>query len=355
MEAKPILIPGQVLQAYETDLLEAAGLSRADAQKVAENLLDSDLRGVYSHGIQNLGNYLRRLRSGLIDPKAKMEVTKEGPSAVFIDAKNGMGQLASIMAMEIIIPKAKGKGIAYAVVGHSNHYGAAAYYSLMAVKEGLIGYSTTVSGMSSIAPTGGLTKSVGNNPIAWAIPSDDKHPVVLDMATSVVAHGKINIQANKGEDIPLGWATDAEGNPTTDAHIMEKGGLLLPIAGPKGYGLSFIGEVLCGVLAMSAYGTERNSEHLKPDMPANAGHFFMAIDPSLIMPLDEFKRQVARLSAMMRTGKRMKGVERIYVPGEPEWDKYEQNLAHGIPVLPAVWQRTAAIAAELGVSVPPIG
>ncbi len=355
MEAKPILIPWQTLQAYETDLLEAAGLPRPDAERVAENLVNSDLRGVYSHGIQNLGNYLRGLKAGRIDAWAKMEVVRESPAAVYIDAHNGMGQLASIKAMELIIPKAKAVGVAYGAVGHSNHYGAAAYYALMAADQGLIGYSTTTSGRSQIAPTGGLTRSVGNDPLCWAMPSGDKYPVVLDMATSVVAHGKLNIQANKGEDIPFGWATDAEGNPTHDARVMEKGGLLLPIAGPKGYGLSFVGEVLCGVLTHSLYGTDRTNAHMKPDDPGDSGHFFMAIDPTVVMPLEEFKKNVARLSEMMRTGKQMVGVDRIYVPGEPEWDKYDQNLAHGVPVLPKVWENTAGIAADLGVKVPAIG
>ncbi|MCL4535489.1 MAG: Ldh family oxidoreductase [Bacteroidetes bacterium] len=353
-EAVPILIPWQTLKAYETDLLEKAGVPRPDAERVAETLVNSDLRGVYSHGIQNLGNYLTRLRAGLIDGKARMEVVRETPSAALIDAKNGVGQLAGLMGMELCIKKAKGAGIATVAVGHSNHYGAAAYYAIMAAKEGLIGYSTTNAGCT-LAPFGGLTKSLGNDPLCWAIPSGGKYPVVLDMATTVVAAGKLNIAANKGEDIPFGWAIDSEGDPTHDARALAHGGSLVPVAGPKGYGLSVIAEILCGVMSYSSFGTLLSGERRGQNVPLDIGHFFIALDPSVLMPPDEFKQRVDTLAQQMKSSRLAKGVSKIYMPGEPEWEKYETNMANGVPVLPKVWENSAKIAAELGVKVPSVG
>lgn len=353
-EAIPVLIPWQTLLEYETNLIEKAGVPREGARRWAETLVNSDMRGVYSHGIQNLGNYLTRLRAGLIDGKAQPVVARETESAVLVDARNGSGQLASLMAMEMAIKKAKGKGIATAVVGHSNHYGAAAYYAIMAAKEGLIGYSTTNAGCT-IAPWGGLTKSVGNDPLCWAIPSGGKYPVVLDMATSVVAAGKLNIAANKGEDIPFGWAMDAEGNDTHDASALSKGGSLVPVAGPKGVGMSIVAEILCGVLSYSSFGTLLSAERRGQNVPWDIGHFFLAFDPAVFMPMDEFKQKVNEMGDQMRASKLKKGVSKIYMPGEPEWEKYEINMANGVPVLPRVWANTATIANELGVMVPSVG
>jgi LDH2 family malate/lactate/ureidoglycolate dehydrogenase len=353
-EAIPMLIPWQTLLEYETNLIEKAGVPRSGAARWAETLVNSDLRGVYSHGIQNLGNYLTRLRAGLIDGKAQPKVVRDTDSAVLIDAQNGPGQLASLMGMDLAIKKAKGKGIATAVVGHSNHYGAAAYYAIMAANAGLIGYSTTNAGCT-IAPWGGLTKSVGNDPLCWAIPSGGKYPVVLDMATSVVAAGKLGIAANKGEDIPFGWAMDAEGNDTHDASALSKGGSLVPVAGPKGVGLSIVAEIMCGIMSYSSFGSLLSAEKRGQNVPWDIGHFFLVIDPAVFMPLADFQQKVDELGDQMRASKLKKDVSKIYMPGEPEWEKYDTNMANGVPVLPRVWANTAKIAGELGVVVPLAG
>lgn len=332
---------------FSVDVLRALQVPEDDAHTVARCLVEADLKGVGSHGVVRLPVYARRLAAGLVEPQPVLRVIgKPGGPLRLIDGGNGLGPVVGVFAMGQAIEAAKEYGIGAAVVRNSNHFGSAGYYVERAVEKGLIGVATS-NAPPNMAPWGGKERFLGTNPLAVGVPSRRWRPLVLDMATSVVARGKIILAAEKGEPIPLGWAIDPEGNPTTDARAALLGAVL-PFGGPKGSAISLLLDVLSGVLSGAAYG-----RHLKtledPVNRQNLGHFFLAIDPEWLMPMDEFFDRIDDLIGQLRSSPPAPGVERVLAPGEIEYDNLERAKANGIELDEEVFRALRDLGQELGV------
>ena len=339
------------LHAFTQDIFERAGLSAEDAGIVADNLVGADLSGVHSHGVMRLPWYTGGLRNGAVNLRPNMQRLRQRRCSGLLDGDNGMGQVVGARAMEWAIEMAKAEGVGTVGVYHSNHFGAAALFARMALEHDLIGIAMTNSG-PLMAPWGGKERMLGNHPIAFAIPGGEELPVVLDIATSVAAFGKINLAAMKGESIPVGWAMDKEGRPTTDAKEAEQG-LVAPLGGHKGYGLSLVIGVLSAVLTGAAFGWEMlEVSGQKLMQGVNVGHFFMAFDVENYIDLGEFKQHMDEVIRHLRACPRIEGVDRIYIPGEIEFLKERAYGTEGIPVSGAVLSELRELAGELGAKFP---
>lgn len=351
LEDKPVIVNYQELKEFESKALEIAGLPPVDAEKVSDTLIQADLRGLHTHGAFHLLRYCRRLREGGANPKPFIKVVRETEGMALLDGDNGLGQLVCAKAMEIAIAKARGRGIAAVAAHRSNHFGSAGYYAMMAAEQGMIGYVTT-SVSPRLAPTGGITPCYGNNPIAYAIPTGEEFVVVLDMSLSVVARGRIRLAADQRSKIPLDWATDRLGIPTDDPEKALEG-LLLPIGGYKGYGLAVIGEVLSAVISGANVGQDSGDFSLdNTDRHRNVGHFCMAIDVECFMPIEEYQRRLGAFLKQIKASDLAKGVDRIYLPGEPEYLKYRKYSVHGIPLKRGIWEILIKAQKELGIKTP---
>jgi LDH2 family malate/lactate/ureidoglycolate dehydrogenase len=329
---------------------EKLGLSRSDSETIADNLVFANLRGVDSHGVIRMKIYAERLRAGGINAKAKPKVVREGQTYALIDADNGAGQLACSQAMKLAIAKAEQAGIGVVGVKNSNHFGAAAYYAMMALKHGMIGFAIT-NASPTMAPTGGRQARLGNNPLAIAFPAYKEPPVVLDMASGAVAKGKIFIAQQEKKKIPLTWALDENGLPTDDPDAAAAG-LIQPIGGYKGYGLSLAIDILTGVLCAGGFSTHVDLMYKNISAPTNTAHTCAALLIDSFTPLDEFRRRMDEIIHLMRSCPRAVGIERIYVPGEIEYETEKERRASGIPIGQALIEQLCALGAELGVEPP---
>jgi LDH2 family malate/lactate/ureidoglycolate dehydrogenase len=340
-------VKAQQLQELAQKVFVALGIPERDARTTAEILAAADLRGIDSHGIARLEIYAKRLQLGLIKKKPDIKLISERGGALVVDGDNGLGQVVAQQAMESCIQRARENGVATAVVRNSNHFGIGAYYAMMALKEDMIGMAFTNSS-PLMAPFGGKEAHLGTNPIAVAIPAGDELPVVLDMATSLVPRGKIEIASRKGEEIPLNWAIDQEGRPTPDPEEALKG-TLLPMAGPKGYGLALLVDIFGGVLAGAAFGRTIGSLFGDMDRPQNVGHFFLAMDVNSFQPVEEFKSTMDQLITNIKESPRAEGVEELFLPGEIEFLKVKEREEKGIILNPVVIQSLLKLAKGLGV------
>lgn len=333
-----VTVAPERLKSCVTAIFTGHDVPEADARIIADSLVDADLRGVSSHGVVRVPTYVAGLSSGSINPRPSIRVVVDlGPRAT-VDGDNGMGQVASHRAMQEAIARAREHGIGAVAVRGSRHCGAMAYWAIQALAAGCIGFATTNAGLN-MAPTGGRDKIIGNNPLAIAVPTNRPWPMVLDMATSVVAGGKLDIAAIRGQKIPLDWATDPEGNPTDDPVVARKG-LLLPVGGPKGYGLAVMLDVLAGVLSGGRFGGGLGM--------GGSSQFFMAIQVDGYMPLDEFRARMDLLIDQIHQSRRVPGVDRIYVPGEIEYETSRQRSRDGIPLEQPVIDTLERLAAEVG-------
>jgi LDH2 family malate/lactate/ureidoglycolate dehydrogenase len=329
-----VRIPAGKLIDFTYQTFRGVGVPEADARLIAESFIDSDLRGLYAHGIMRLPIYIHHCRKtgpGGINPRAAVRIIKEGPSYAHVDGDNGMGHLVSVKAMEIAMAKAEKTGMAFVSAYNSNHNGAEAYFANLAADRGMIGFFVCVGGRNIIAPTGGLTPLLGNNPFAYAIPAKRHYPVVLDMACSVVASGWILLAIKNGLKVPYGWALDKDGNPTNDPQVAHDG-LVLPFGGYKGYALTLIGCILGGALSGGAIGKEVTNLYGDFTRNQNIGHFMWALDIKSIISPDVFMERVDSLIDELKASRLAEGVERIYVPGEKEFLAKEENERLGIPV-----------------------
>jgi len=314
-------------------------------------LIEADLRGVYSHGVIRAAEYSKRLKNGLMNPRPNICVLRETAATALMDGDNGSGQVVGVRAMEVAIHKAKQAGVGYVVVRSSNHFGTCAYYAQMAVSHDMIGVVTNAGGRKIMAPWGGVTPLLSNNPFAAALPTDKEFPVVLDMACSVVARGKINHAAKVGLPIPSGWALNRRGEPTTDPREAFEG-LIQPVGGYKGYGLAFTIAALAELGAQLSAGESTTSASGSPLPTDSAKHCFQAIDVAAFMDPVEFKARMDSHVERMHASQLARGTERIYVPGEIEWLNRKEKLESGIPVATAVWKELLACSEEVGVEPP---
>lgn len=344
------------LEHFAQQLFERMGVTPADAALTARSLVEANLRGVDTHGVTRvLTAYVRRLQAGVMNARTEIAVVQDAPSTALIDGKNSIGQVVATRAMQLAIEKAKATGSAWVGATHSNHFGAAAYYALMAVEQDMIGIVMT-NGIPSVAPTGGRKAMLGTNPIAFALPAGQQPPVVVDMATSVVARGRITLFAKQGLPMPEGWALDSEGRPTTSADAA-LAGTLLPVGAYKGYALALMIDLLCGVMTGALFGAHFGGP-LAEDMvnKSDVGHLFGALDPARFLPLAVFKERMDWALSDLRACPPAEGSRGVLIPGDLERLERERRLREGIPLPDPVVAEFRALGEELGVRLPaPMG
>jgi LDH2 family malate/lactate/ureidoglycolate dehydrogenase len=298
-----------------------------------------------------LPTYQRWYRRGWIVPSAEPKVDRDEGTTAVVDGQQAFGHYTGTVAMELAVAKARAHGVGFVTCRNSNHYGAAASYSMMALPHNMIGLSLTNSG-PIVVPTHGRQAMLGTNPISFAAPANREYPFVLDMATSTVALGKLTVAARWGKPIPPGWALDATGEPTTDPTVAYEARRLTPLGatrdlgGHKGYGLAVMVDILAGVLAGATFADTRRRDPnpARPDI----GHFFGAIDIGRFRPLDAFKADMDDLLRALKDSPKAEGQDRIYVAGEPEWECEQARRRDGIPLAPALIAQLREIAAETG-------
>jgi LDH2 family malate/lactate/ureidoglycolate dehydrogenase len=349
-----IRFPAPKLRAWTEQVFQKVGVSKEDAALLTDSLIEANLRGVDTHGITRmLCVYVKRMQVGVVNPKTELKVLREHPSTAMIDCRNGIGQVASHHAMRMTIEKAKKTGVAFVATTHSNHYGAAAYWAMMALQHGMIGFSAT-NAPATVAPTGGRTAMLGTNPFAIAIPAGQEQPMVLDLATTVVARGRVLLYAKQNKPLEPGWAFDAQGRPTTDAQAALKG-LLAPIGGYKGYGIALAIDMLCGVMTGSSYGAHFPgflADNLKD--PTDVGSVFSAVNVESFMDLPDFTAGMDKAIREIKACEKAEGVKRIYIPGEIELETKADRLKNGIPIPDAVVKDFTALGTELAVAFPTV-
>ncbi len=330
----------------------AVGLSRADAGLTADVLIRTDMRGIFTHGTVALRRYVQLMRDGGIDVSAVPGITAEGPAWARIDARQAVGMVASHYGMKVAMDKAATCGIGMATVRRSNHFGAASAYTVMAVENAdrpLIGVAMSNTDVVMNIP-GGRGAAIGNNPFSYAVPARSQPAIVLDIAMSTVAGGKVASYQARGEPLPEGWLTDAEGLPTTDPGVFTVTGALTPFSAHKGYGLALLVESLSGVLAGAGVTTDILSWSKVSDDPCDEGHTFMAIDVGAMMPLDEYYDRIDELIRRMREAPKAAGVERTYVPGEMENDSEAVSRREGVPLTRMAAENLAGLADDTGLA-----
>ncbi|MCC6177501.1 MAG: Ldh family oxidoreductase [Chloroflexi bacterium] len=336
------MIGAEELQGKVRRIFERLNVPPGDAAIVAEHLVEADLRGVHSHGVIRVPNYVQRIGEGKVNPRPNIRIVRDEGGQVVMDGDFGLGQLTAYRANEVAIERGKQHGMAGVALRRSTHAGAMAFYPIRASRHGLIGLAITNAGMN-MTPTGGTQKLVGNNPFAMGVPTNKDWSMVLDMATSVVAGGKLDVARAKGESIPLGWARDKDGNPTTDPAAARQGALE-PVGGPKGYGMAIMLDVLAGVLSGGRFGGMLGDETGRGGM----AQYFQTIDVERYMPLAEFKQRMDALIDQIHASQKSPGVKRIFVAGEIEHDLQTERLRDGIPLADAVLDALDKAAAELG-------
>lgn len=325
-----VVVSAKEAEQFCVNIFTRAGVPVEYAKIVSDSLIQANLRGVDSHGIVRIPIYLERLEKGLIDPKGKLEIVKEKGNTVLVDGNNNFGSVVGTKALRIALDKAKKTGISCVGVKNSNHFGTAAYYALKAVEEDMI-LIVMSNASQTMPPTGGKRPFIGTNPIAFGVPSKSEPHFIFDMATSVVARGKIIVASQKGEKLPEGWAIDKDGNPTTDPNEALQGAVL-PVGGPKGYGLSLFIDLLSGVLTGAAFGKNIHDMYKNWEQPQNIGHFFIAINIDNFIPIDLFKSRVEMYFKELKAEPKADGVDEIYIPGEIEKRKESQRLKNGIEI-----------------------
>ncbi|MHB8772876.1 MAG: Ldh family oxidoreductase [Syntrophales bacterium] len=336
------------LETFCTRVLEKLGVPRGEAEITAKSLVVANLRGVDTHGVLRLPLYAARLKSGSMAASVNLTTEKETLATALLDGHDGIGQVISYRAMEVAIRKARAAGVSYVAVKNSNHFGAAAFYPMMALEHDMIGVAFT-NASPRLAPTGGVERLFGNNPWSIAVPAGQRPPVVLDMANSVVAAGKIRILKKEGKPVPAGWALNRDGEPTTDADEALTG-ILLAIGGYKGYGITLMVDLLTGVLADSNYGPRVKGLDQDAE-PAGTAHSFMAIQLAAFTDVAAFNARMEAYVDEIKASQKARGAEVIYVPGEPEHLRVRERMATGIPLQAKVAEELRAVGKELGVPV----
>jgi LDH2 family malate/lactate/ureidoglycolate dehydrogenase len=289
---------------------------------------------------------VRRVLMGSMNARPNLRVAGGGGAALLVDGDNGVGMVVGAWAMRQAMERARGTGAAVAAVRRSGHFGMAAYYAQMAAAEDMIGLCGT-NGGACMAPWGSVTPYLSTNPLAFAAPGGIDGGITLDMATSQVAWGKVELAARAGKKIPLTWATDENGRPTDDPHAAMKG-LMLPLGGYKGYGLALMVDILSGVLTGAGFGSHIGDFYQHPEQPEGVGHFFMAIAVEAFMPLAEYYGRIQQMVEEIRACQPAEGVERIYVPGEIEAETAARRSREGIPLPADVVRDLRALGEEIG-------
>jgi LDH2 family malate/lactate/ureidoglycolate dehydrogenase len=342
--------PPEVLKSLAADIAAAAGVPRPDAEVLADSLVAADLAGTSTHGLSRLAIYVRRIQKGLIEPRPTLTVERQRGSTLAVDAGNGLGQVQAVKVLDRLIPMAKANGTAVATVRNSQHFGAVSYYCNRAADADMILLAMT-NCEPAMSPEGGCQAYFGTNPIAASFPTGRGFHVKVDLATSLVARGNIIAAQKKGESIPLGWALDPDGNPTTDASAALLG-TVLTMAGHKGYALALMVEVLSGVLSGAAVGSDIGSMYKNLDRKQDVGHFFCLLDIDAFVDVAEFKRRMGGMIDAIKSCRKRPGVEEILVPGERSSRTVAENRRLGVKLDPATLKELATLCEEFAISFP---
>jgi L-2-hydroxycarboxylate dehydrogenase (NAD+) len=356
-------VRADALSDFCVQVFRALGVPEEDARITADVLVQANLRGIDSHGVARLARYVNGLKDGVMLARPEEKVVTETPTTITVDAGAGLGQPVSFRAMNIAIEKAREYGSGFATVRNSNHYGIAGYYAMMALEKDMIGFSTTNAAVL-VVPTFGRDAMYGTNPIALAVPAGKERPFVMDMATSTVPRGKLEVYHRQEKALPAGWATDERGVPTADASrvldnfVKRAGGGLLPLGGAgeelsgyKGYGMGLMVELLSAVLPGAAFLTAvYPKDAAGRALPANLGHFFGAWRLDAFRPADELKDDMDRFIRELKSGSLADGATRIYVHGEKEFEEAERRTNQGIPLETKVEASLKQTAASLGIT-----
>ncbi len=325
-----------------------AGLPEADALTVATLMAEAELQGSDGHGAIRLAPYLRRIREGGVNKHPNITIEREKPAMALLHGDNGMGHLVMKRAAELAVEKARVAGVAWVGAHLSNHAGPASLYARMALPHDMIGLYMAVGNANHLPAWGGLTMLLSTNPIACAIPTAKEPPVVLDMATTVAAYGKVKAKAQRGEMMPEGWMVDRTGQPLTDPKRADEG-FLLPIGGYKGYGLALIIGLLAGTLNGAAMGKDVIDFNSDFKSVGDTGQAILAIDPAAFGDIDEFKAAVDTVVRDLRASERMPGIERVWLPGEQSHEKRAAFRQAGMPLPPQLKAALDKTATELGI------
>lgn len=340
------------LHAFCVAVLTQVGVSADDARTTADVLVTTDTWGVFTHGVKALGGYVRRLRGGGLQPTARPKVVDDGPAWAMVDGHSALGMVTSVFAMHLAMDKARACGVGYVGVRNSCHFGAAGYYAALAAAQDMIGLAMA-NDIPSVTAPGARGAVTGSNPLAYAVPTEAGPPIMLDMATSAAAGGKVAAAHALGKPVPPGWVVDRDGTPSTDPAAFLQGGALLPMAAHKGFGIALLIEMLSGVLTGAAMTRQVVAwVHGDAALPTGHGAAFLAFDIEALMPVDTFKKRVAGLAQEIHGAPRAPGAERIYLPGEMEWERRAQALASGIVLPPDVVASVLKLAEEVNVPFP---
>jgi len=358
-----VRIKRESLEAFCQQVFQSLNLSEYDARMAAAVLVAADARGIPSHGVARLWRYVNGLKTGLMLPDAPAEVLVDTPSSVVIHAHGAMGAPVSVKAMESVINKAKTNGAAFGCVRDSNHFGIAGYYAMMALDEDMLGIAITNTAALSV-PTFGRQVMYGTNPLAFAAPADEERAFVLDMSTTVVTRGKIEVYERLGKELPMGWAVDKTGQSARDARTLlddmfhRVGGGILPIGGAgeefgghKGYGLAIMIDILCAVLCGAPFGPGLSDTETSS---ARVSHFVGAIKIDTFRDPQEFRHDMDRMLRGLRNCPLAEGAERVYFAGQKEFEKEEECLRMGVPLLKKTYDQICMIGNKHSVESPPI-
>jgi LDH2 family malate/lactate/ureidoglycolate dehydrogenase len=348
----PLLVVSEArLAGFIEAAFVAAGVERAGAARTAALMAEADAIGSDGHGVFRLAQYVKRIRDGGINTHPHIKIERERAAMALIDGDNALGHLVMSRAAEVAVAKAKTAGVAWVGAHHSNHAGPASLYARMPLAHGMIGLYVAVGSANHLPPWGGIDMLLSTNPIAIAVPGKDRPPMVLDMATTVAAYGKVKTKAQRGETMPEGWMIDRQGRPLTDPK-RSNDGFLLPIGGPKGYGLALMFGLLAGTLNGAAFGRDVVDFNADSKTVTNTGHFVVAIDIAAFCDVDAFKRGVDTIWDTMKSSDLLPGVNEIRLPGERLARVLGERRAGGIPIHDELRRVLDKLAGELGI--PPL-
>ena len=353
------MVNADQLTQFTQSIFERIGFSDHEARLAATVLVQADLRGVDSHGVARLPGYVRLYDQGRLNPAPLVRCVHETPSTAVLDGDRGVGLVVGPQAMQVAIEKARLAGTGWVAVRNSNHFGIAGYHAMLALEHDMIGLAMT-NAAPLVAPTFSLDKLLGTNPIAVAVPALTEPPFVADFATTAVAYGKLEIAQRKNQSVPTGWAQDAAGAPTTDAHAVKNGGGLLPLGSDrdhgshKGYALGAIVDIFTGVLSGANYGpwvppfATAGFMSAQEGVGAGTGHFFGAMRIDAFRPADEFRKHMDQWMGAFRNARAVEG-KTVLIPGDPERAMEAQRRREGVPLVGPVVQSLEELGARFGV------
>ncbi len=356
-----VFIDVDMLKDFMRTVFIKLGVPNKDAEIIADVLITSDLRGVESHGIQRCKMYYDRIKAGIYNPKTKISIVKNDATTAVIDGNCGMGHVIAYNAMKLAIDKAKKYGLGAVAVRNSTHFGIAGYYSLMATKEGMIGFVTTNT-RPAVPPTFGVEPMLGTNPLTYGAPTDEEFPFLIDCATSIIQRGKVEVYNRMEKPLPKGVIISNNGNSKTDAGVVldkliNRSAALLPLGGEgedtsghKGYGYATFAEILSAALQDGIYlkdtaGIEENGQNR-----LKVGHFFLAINIESFIPVKRFKKIAGNIMRILRSSKKAPGKSKIYTAGEKEYYAEKEKEREGIPLNKSLQKDIKMMQHELGLN-----